>query len=174
VTECLEAGEITHTDAVEKTREAVLRTLDRTAKSRSDLERSLALKGYPQEVAEAVLDRLTEVGLIDDAALASSIVRTRHTERGLSRRAIAQELRRKGIPEEIATQALEQVDDAGEQDACAVLAARLLARTRGQDHSARVRKAVSALARRGYGAGLAYGAVNDALEREASSEAVNE
>ena len=57
-----------------------------------------------------MLDRFTEVGLIDDAEYARMLVRTRHAERGLSRRAIAVELRRRGIDDELAGDALEQVD----------------------------------------------------------------
>ncbi len=43
-----------------------------------------------------ILDRFEEVGLVDDAQYAEMIVRTRHAERGLSRRAISTELRRRG------------------------------------------------------------------------------
>ncbi len=73
-----------------------------------------------------VLDRFDEVGLVDDASYAEMIVRTRHAERGLSRRAIAVELRRRGIDEDVAADALEQVDGDDERQAALVLARKLM------------------------------------------------
>ncbi|WP_425954371.1 regulatory protein RecX [Xylanimonas sp. McL0601] len=144
----------------------MLRILTAAPKSRRELEQSLARKGYPEHVVTPVLDRFDEVGLVDDAEYAQMVVRTRHAERGLARRAIAVELRRRGIDDDTAADALDQVDDEGERAAAARLAQRLVARTRGLDRDARVRRAASALARKGYGPGLAFAAVKDALAAE--------
>ena len=89
----------------------------------------MARKDVPDSVAEKVLDRFTEVGLIDDAEFARMLVRTRHAERGLSRRAIAVELRRKGIDDELAGAALEEVDSDDEEAAARALVRRKLAAT---------------------------------------------
>ncbi|CAM3530443.1 regulatory protein RecX [Isoptericola cucumis] len=170
VAERLEAGELSLEDAAEKAREALLRTLTAAPKSRAELEQSLGRKGYPDAVSGPVLDRFDEVGLIDDAAYAEMIVRTRHTERGLSRRAIAMELRRRGIDEETAREALEQVDGDDERDAAAVLARKHVARTRGLDRDVRLRRAVGSLGRKGYPPGVAFGAVRDALAAEGEDD----
>ena len=164
VAERLESGELDEAEARELTREAVLRTLTASQKSRHELSASLSRKGYPEHLSQQVLDRLAEVGLIDDASYAASIVRSRHAERGLSRRAIAMELRRRGITAEVAEDALAQIDDADEAGACEALAARLLARTAGQPSQTRLRKAASALARRGYPPGQAYEVLRRQLE----------
>ena len=166
VTERIEAGELTSEEAVDLAREAVLRILTAAPKSRRELEQSLARKGYPEHVVAPVLDRFDEVGLVDDAEYAQMVVRTRHSERGLARRAIAMELRRRGIDDDTAGEALEQVDDEDERAAAERLAHKLVARTRGLDRDARVRRAASALARKGYGPGLAFAAVKDALAAE--------
>lgn len=166
VAERLEEGEITVEDATEKAREAVLRILTASQKSRRELEQLLGRKGYPEHVVTAVLDRFDEVGLVDDASYAETIVRTRHAERGLARRAIATELRRRGIDDDTAVEALDQVDEDDERQTAARLAARFVARTRGLDRDVRVRRAVGALARKGYSPGLAFGLVRDALAAE--------
>lgn len=170
VAERLEAGELSVDDATEKAREALLRVLTAAPKSRAELEQSLARKGYPESVVGPVLERFVEVGLIDDASYAEMIVRTRHAERGLSRRALAMELRRRGIEEDTAAGALEQVDGDDEQDAALRLARKHVARTRGLGRDVRVRRAVGALGRKGYGPGVAFGAVRDALAEEGEQD----
>ncbi|MFD7024761.1 regulatory protein RecX [Promicromonospora sukumoe] len=166
VAERLEAGEISRDDAVEKTREVILRILTAAQKSRRELEQSLARKGYPEDVVVQVLDRFGEVGLVDDATYAETIVRTRHSERGLARRGIAAELRRRGIDEDTAVEALEQLDPDDERAAGARLATKLITRTRSLDREVRVRRAVGSLARKGYAPGLAFELVKDALAAE--------
>ncbi|MFC6507261.1 regulatory protein RecX [Promicromonospora citrea] len=166
VAERLEAGEISRDEAVEKAREVVLRVLTAAQKSRRELEQSLARKGYPEDVVTQVLDRFGEVGLVDDATYAETIVRTRHAERGLARRGIAAELRRRGIDEDTASVALDQLAPDDERAAGARLAGKLVARTRGLDREVRVRRAVGSLARKGYPPGLAFELVRDALTDE--------
>ncbi len=166
VAERLEAGEMTPDEAAEHARETVLRILTAAPKSRSEIERSLARKGYPEQVVAPLLDRFDEVGLVDDAAYAELLVRTRHAERGLARRAIAAELRRRGIQDEVAADALEQIEPDDERAAAAELARKHVARTRGQDRDKRVRRAVAALARKGHSPSVAFAAVRDALADE--------
>ncbi len=60
----------------------------------------LRRRGISAPVIERVLDRFTEVGLIDDQAYAEAYVRTKHQERALSRRALTAELRRKGVDDD--------------------------------------------------------------------------
>ncbi|MEV0949133.1 regulatory protein RecX [Promicromonospora sp. NPDC050249] len=166
VAERLESGEISRDEAVEKAREAVLKTLTAAQRSRRELEQSLARKGYPEDVVVQVLDRFDEVGLVDDATYAETIVRTRHAERGLARRGIAAELRRRGIDEDTATEALDQLDSDDERAAGAKLATKLITRTRSLDREVRVRRAVGSLARKGYAPGLAFELVRTALAAE--------
>ncbi len=164
--ELVERGEITDADLAERARETVLRVLTAAPKSRAELAQSLARKGYPERVVVPILDRFEEVGLVDDAQYAEMIVRTRHAERGLSRRAISMELRRRGVDPETSTSALEQVDDDSEADAAHDLARARLARTRGLEQDVRLRRVVGALARKGYSPSLAFEIVRRALDAE--------
>ncbi len=99
------------------------------------------------------------------------LVRSRHTERGLARRALSHELRRKGIAPEVAEQALEQIDDDDELTAARELAQRRARATRGHDPVMRRRRLAGMLARKGYSAGVAMRAVDEALAAEGQEPA---
>ena len=64
-----------------------------------------------------MLDRMTEVGLVDDEAYAQMLVRSKQSDKGLARRALAHELRKQGIDQEIADEALGQVGAGDERAA---------------------------------------------------------
>lgn len=162
----MERGEISDADLAERARETVLRILTAAPKSRAELEQSLARKGYPEHVVLPILDRFEEVGLVDDAQYAEMIVRTRHAERGLSRRAISTELRRRGVDPDVSAVALEQVDGDSEADTLRALVRSRLARTRGLRRDVRMRRVLDAMARRGYPPELALPVVQGELRLE--------
>jgi len=120
----------------------------------------------PADVAERVLDRMTEVGLIDDANYAQEWVRQRQQGRGLARRALAHELRRKGIDDDLAAAALSGVDDEVERASALELAVRKARSSRGAPHDKRVRQLTGMLARKGYASGVVYAVVREALAAE--------
>ncbi|WP_438267977.1 regulatory protein RecX [Kitasatospora purpeofusca] len=157
-------------DPESRARDICLRLLTGAAKSRKQLGDALRKREIPDEVAEEVLTRLEEVGLIDDAAFARAWVESRHSVRGLSRRALAQELRTKGISGELAEQALSQLDHDDETEAARALVDRRLRATRGLERQTRTRRLVGLLARRGYSEGLAFRVVRDALDAEGSTD----
>ncbi|WUQ88777.1 recombination regulator RecX [Kitasatospora purpeofusca] len=157
-------------DPESSARDICLRLLTGAAKSRKQLADALRKREIPDEVAEEVLTRLEEVGLIDDAAFARAWVESRHSVRGLSRRALAQELRTKGISGELAEQALAQLDHDDETEAARALVDRRLRATRGLERQTRTRRLVGLLARRGYSEGLAFRVVRDALDAEGSMD----
>ncbi|MEU7093628.1 recombination regulator RecX [Streptomyces viridifaciens] len=157
-------------DPESRARDICLRLLTGAAKSRKQLADALRKREIPEDVAEEVLTRLEEVGLIDDAAFAAAWVESRHAVRGLSRRALTQELRTKGVAADVVEQAVAQLDHDDETDAARALVERKLRSTRGLDPQVRTRRLVGMLARRGYSEGLAFRVVRGALEQEASGE----
>lgn len=144
-------------------RKILLDTLTGQARSRQELADKLAKRGVPDELAARLLDRFTEVGLIDDAAYARQWVESRHRSRGLAPRALAQELRRKGIDDEDARTALEQIDEGDQRTAARALVDKKLRSMRGLDHQVATRRLAGMLARKGYAAGLAFSVVREAL-----------
>src|SRR5690349_24360413 len=112
-------------------RKILLDQLTGRARSRSDLATKLAQRNVPDEIATRLLDRFEEVGLVDDAAFARGWVEQRQSGRGLARRALAQELRRKGIDDPTVREALEEVDPEQEVEAARVLVRRKLRSVQG-------------------------------------------
>ncbi|MFI5718430.1 recombination regulator RecX [Nocardia sp. NPDC051750] len=153
--------------SVEQAKEACLRLLAVRARSRAELGQRLSAKGFATEVTEQVLDRLAEVGLVDDAEFARQWVQQRHRFSGKGRQALAQELRRKGVAREAAAAALEDVTADDETERATELVRRKL-RTlpAGLDREKAIRRLVGMLARRGYGHSVAYAVVK--AEWEAS------
>jgi regulatory protein len=148
-------------------RAVCLRALTGTPKPRSQLTDLLARRGVPAEAAEAVLDRFTEVGLIDDAAFARAWVSSRQAGRGLARRALQAELRAKGVDPEVAAEAAEQVDDDDERVAARTLVQRRLGSMSRLDRATATRRLLGMLARKGYSGGMAAAVVREALDARA-------
>ncbi len=147
-------------------RQVCLQLLEVGPRTRKELADALARRGVPDEAAAEVLGRFAEVGIVDDALFASLWVSSRHRGRGLAGRALGQELRRKGIDDETAREAVGQLDPGEEAETARSLVRRKLPGTRGLTTDARVRRLAGMLARKGYGAGLAFRIVREELERE--------
>ena len=92
-------------------REAALRLLERARRTRSDLHSRLTEKGYAEAVVVEVLDRLAEVGLIDDVEYARAFLTGRWNRRTAGRRRIENELRHRGISTEDVTRARGEVEE---------------------------------------------------------------
>ncbi|WP_279583068.1 regulatory protein RecX [Fodinicola feengrottensis] len=84
-------------DAEQRARSICLGLLASRARTRGELAEAMRQREVPESTATAVLARFAEVGLIDDASFAQEWVESRRRGRGLARRAIAMELRRKGL-----------------------------------------------------------------------------
>jgi|SRR5664279_2959490 len=138
------------------------------ARSRSDLEQALATKGVPAQIATDVLDRFEEAGLVDDAEFARVWVQQRQAGKGLSSRALAQELRRKGVDDQIARDALANLDPELEVQAAHELVQRKLRSMSSLDDTVKTRRLVGMLARKGYGPGLAFQVVREELGAQAA------
>lgn len=147
-------------------RKILLDALTGQARSRKELADKLAKKDVPADLARDLLDRFTEVGLIDDAAFARQWVESRHRSRGLAPRALAQELRRKGVDDEATSAALEQIDETDQLTAARALVEKKLRSMRGLDSQVATRRLAGLLARKGYASGLAFSVVREALAEQ--------
>lgn len=153
-------------DPVERARAICLRLLTGTPRTRRQLADALRKREIPDDAAEEVLSRFEEVGLIDDSAFADAWVESRHHGRGLARRALAQELRTKGVDAALIDEAVGRLDAEQEEATARELVARKLRSTRGLDRDKRLRRLAGLLARKGYSEGLALRVVRQALEEE--------
>jgi regulatory protein len=121
-------------------------------------------------VAQQVLDRFTEVGLVDDAEYAQMLVRSQRESRGLARRALAQELRRRGVPGPDADAALEAVQPEDEEGSARALLERKWRTGSGLAPEVRARRAMAMLARKGYSGSLSARLVREMMEASGSGE----
>ena len=91
-------------------RTIALRKLTAKACTRHELDQALQAKNVPEGVIDGVLDRLQEVGLVDDASFAVDWVTSRQQRRHLSRRLLRRELQAKGVESSHIDNALDRVD----------------------------------------------------------------
>jgi regulatory protein len=98
-------------DAEVKVREAALSILSYRARTRAELKRKLLGKGFHLARVEPCLDRLEQRGLLDDEAVASAFVRDRIRLRPRGKIRLTQELRAKGVGQDVATRVVDDVLD---------------------------------------------------------------
>lgn len=118
----------------------------------------------PEAIGAQLLDRFEELGLVDDAEFARRWVQSRHGARGLSRRAVALELRRKGVEDDVVEAATEVISGDDDLDAATELALAKLRAGSGVEEARLTRRVLGALARKGYGPETAWQAWRRAKE----------
>lgn len=143
-----------------------LQLLTAAPRTRAQLAAVLRRRGVPDGAAETVLGRFAEVGLIDDAMFARTWVESRHHGRGLARRALAAELRQRGVESSDIQSAVEQLSPDTELATARALVARRIAATRDQSPEVRARRLAGMLARKGYSPGLAFRVVREAMDAD--------
>ncbi len=143
-------------------RERAVRILEHRERSAHELRTRLIDDGYPRELAEEIVDRYLELGLVDDARFAALWVRTR-AGAGFGRQRIQRELATKGIDEETARHALDEILHADDEAsrARAVLGSRI-----PRDRAERERL-IARLVRKGFGLSAALSAVDATSSDEA-------
>lgn len=151
-------------DPIGHAREIVLTQLTSAPRSRAQLEEKLISREVDPDVAEVVLDRMEDVGLVNDEELAGMIVRSQLATRRLGRRALSQELRRKGIDDEIASHTLEaEVTDDVERQNALILARKKMRTMSNLDEAAKTRRLAGLLARKGYSGSLTWSVIREVL-----------
>ncbi len=183
VGDLLDAGRLEELEAEDQVllaRDASLRLLAHRARSEQEVRRRLAARSIPDRVVEDTISWLDERGYLDDRAFAESFVRDRLRFRPRGRRALIQELRRRGVDESTAVTAIESVlaGDEVDEAVLALEAARAWARKNGDllrasgrtaedGHRAR-RRLYGHLVRRGFDPGAVSTAVATILDEVGS------
>jgi regulatory protein len=116
----------------------------------------------PDAVAEEV-ERLEGVGLLDDRALAETLVRTLQDRKGLGRSAINAELRRRKIDIEAINEAMEAVDSDDELTRAIEIAQKRAAQLSSYDNETARRRLSAYLMRRGYNGSIISAAIAASL-----------
>ena len=117
------------------------------------LQRKLQQKEYSAADADDAIRRLVENGLLDDAKFAEQYARSKILSTGASKRRLRQDLYRKGIKGDVATNAIASVIEEEEIDTAAVVervAKKKLAQLGDLEPLVLRRRLFAFLARRGY------------------------
>jgi regulatory protein len=85
--------------------------LARRPRSRAEMARYLEERGFGDDAAHSALDRLTELGLLDDRSFAAWWVENRSQHRPRGRYALRSELAARGVPKDDVDAALAGVDE---------------------------------------------------------------
>lgn len=150
-------------DPAEVARTVVLRRLSAAPRTRHELAVDLVDRGVPQAAIDQVLDRFAEVGLIDDAGFARMWVDSRLRTRGAAPRVLRQELRARGVDEEIVDSVLVSIDTDRQREVAARLVESRRRSVARLEPVVQVRRLTSLLVRRGYSSGMAYEVVRSCL-----------
>jgi regulatory protein len=151
----------------EQARALCLRLLTARARTRAELAGQLTKRGYPDDVSTRVLDRLAEVGLVDDGDFAEEWVRSRRGSAGKGKRALTAELRARGVDDDVIAAALDGIDVAAERERAVELVRARLRRERLDGDDVKVaRRLVAMLARRGYSQTMAFDVVSTQMPLE--------
>ncbi len=149
-------------DPVAVAREIALRQLTVRQRTRAELQAALARKNVPAEAADEVLDRFTEVGLLDDAAFARDWVAA-GARRQRGRRVLAQELAQKGVAPELIDEALAGQEPGDDLEVALALARRKAGSLAGLDRQVRYRRLCGVLQRRGFSGAVISDVVRQVL-----------
>jgi regulatory protein len=144
-------------------RKILLDQLTGRARSRSELATKLARKRVPPEIATRLLDRFEEVGLVDDAAFAREWVESRQATRGLAKRALSVELRRKGVDDDVIAEAVSEVSADDEEASARELVRRKLRSLGRFDDATKMRRLHGMLARKGYPSAVVFRVVREEI-----------
>ena len=148
-------------DQHSQARNIVLNQLNFMPRSRKELEITLAKRKIDADVANEVLDRFVEINVINDADFAELLVRSRCNTKKVSRSVMRQQLRQKGVDQEIIEEALLAVTDDDELRMATELVEKKSRAMNQLDPQVRKRRLFGLLARKGYGTAIALKVIND-------------
>ena len=142
--------EISQAETLRRAKEDAFRLLSFRGRSEKEIEDRLRRKGYEEDLIAQVIASLRGNGYVDDVQFAQNWVAARGRTRG--RRALAHELRQKGITGELAAETLQETRDDAVELAAARAAAIKKVGERPADHSREAQARLAAfLQRRGFG-----------------------
>lgn len=138
-------------DDIEKARETALRYIEYRPRSMAEVRKNLRDKKYHDAVIDQVINRLSDVGLLDDTKFAAYWVEQRETFKPRSQMALRQELLQKGVDRAIIDSAVDSVDETA---AATQLAQKQANRYAHLDEDAFRKKMMGYLQRRGFSYGI--------------------
>jgi regulatory protein len=154
----------------ERARNIVLKLLERGPKSSFELAEALEKHEIPSEIATHVIQRFTDVELIDDAAYAQQVSEASRRTKGLARSMVKRKLADKGLDQEIINQVASDISDEDELSAATEIAIKRLGQLAKLAPEVRNRRLIAFLQRRGFGSAVVFAAIREAEAHAVKSE----
>ena len=148
-------------DPDSEARNIALNQLNFMPRSRKELEIALAKRHIEPDVIKRVLDRFEEIGMVDDAAYAELLIRSRCNTKRVSRSVLRQQLRQKGVDQEVIEEALLVISDSDELRMATELVERKARAMSRLEPEVRKRRLFGLLARKGYNTSIALRVIQD-------------
>ena len=150
-------------DVAERAEALLLRKLRSRSLSLAEARTAIrGVDGADEAVVEDVVTRFVDLGYLDDAAFAEQLAMSAVEKRGDGRRAVAETLRKRGIPRDVADATLAQLPDDDAERALDFARSKVRG-VEGKDYEAALRRLAGQLARRGYPSSVALSAAKTAL-----------
>lgn len=156
-----EVENLLHQDTVSRAYQKAMHLLSYRPRSREEIRRRLERKQVAPEIIDTVLEKLAKEGLVDDLEFARWWVENREGFRPRGRSLLHYELRRQGVDEETAVQALSGVE---EEDSARRAAEKRAARFLNLDKETFRNRLSQFLRRRGFPYSVVQGVVSRMLE----------
>ena len=154
-------------------KQVLLRRLSNAPRTRKELAQDLKNKKIEADIAQVALDRFEELGLINDQTYSENFVSTTHERRKLGKKALKQQLKSKGVSEEIANQAISQISEDDEFKAALALALKKIRSIQKDDPQTQIRKIVGLLARKGYSSSLSFQVAKEVINEFPDGFSIN-
>jgi len=151
----------------ERARSIILRLLEKGPKSSAELLEVLLKNEIPAEIAKPLIERFTEVELINDQVYAQDLADASRRTKGLARSMVKRKLETKGLDKELIDQVASEISDEDELAVATELAIKRLGQLSHLQPEVRKRRLVGFLQRRGFASSAVFAAI-----REAESDAV--
>lgn len=152
--------DMTLDEQIDAAKDRILDIVSRAPRTTFEVREKLLKKGFKEIAIDKAVARLEEVGVLNDTVFAEQWTYSRFHYAGRSTYVIAQELKRKGLPEETIESAIESINDIDTQrtkaEELASEKARALAKSKPALDSGDAKKIAAMLARRGFPAGLCF------------------
>ncbi|MDH7481759.1 MAG: RecX family transcriptional regulator [Armatimonadota bacterium] len=143
--------EIVYAEQLTKAKQKALNLLGYRARSRAEIAQSLRRGGFAEDIIEDVLAYLERLGLVNDEQFSQAWVKSRLIGKGMGKQRIKWELKQKGVPNDVAEDALSEIDEEIEYQTALDSAKRRWAKYKDAEVNTKRRKLASFLRRQGFG-----------------------
>ena len=155
--------------SIEDVENAILKKLRRRGLSEAEILAECLALDLTAHQANEMLERLRELGYVDDRALAEQLRYSHYERKSQSRQVVARLMSTRKIPAEVIDEVLEDIGSDDELSAARAVAEKRASQMTSLDDATMERRLVGFLARRGYPGGVVRSVVGEIIRGRRSS-----